>query len=324
MFSFKKQNLSKYYTRTRTYRILLVIVFCLCLGIVAMGYEVFNKSDLPVITTAVTLLLLGIVLIAVLELFENLRKEEEYVEAKTVFVSVASHDLYSPLTGISWAAEALAMEVQDPKQKARIQAIQKSSQSMLQTVNDALAITSLDRLAKQKVNAQSVDLLELIDEEINSAKLTAAQKGVTISRVGKWPSSYSILVDAKQFRRVIANIFSNEVKFAYPNTTVSLSFSEDEKTWVIRFHDDGPTINPADSPRIFELHTRSKDSERTGAEGVGFGLYLAKQIVVKHRGKIALDLNEKEGTTFVLSMPKHDSPDTSNKVAQQHDELNNI
>ena len=304
MFKFKKQKHSQYYTHTRTYHILLVIVFCLCVGIVAMGYEVLSKSNLPFLTTAVSLLLLGIILIAVVELFYNLKQEEDYIEAKTVFVSVASHDLNSPLTGISWAAEDLATQIQDPAQKAKILAIEQSSKSMLQTVNDALAITSLDRLVKQKVNAQNIDLLEMIDEVINSLKLTASQKALIIKRVDKWPSSYPIMVDEKQFRRVIANIFSNEVKFAYPGTTITLSFTEDQKNWSIRFHDDGPNINIADQDRIFELHARTKESEKSGAPGVGFGLYLAKQIVLKHKGSIKLDSNEKHGATFILTMPK--------------------
>lgn len=304
MFRFKNQKSDQYYTHTRTYRILLVIVFCLCLGIVAMGYEVFTKSDVPFLTTAVTLLLLGIVLIAVVELFYNLKQEEEYVEAKTVFVSVASHDLNSPLTGISWAAEDLAREIADPAQKAKVAAIAKSSQAMLQTVNDALAITSLDRLAKQKIVTQQVDLLELIDEVINSLALTAAQKELSIQRVGKWPSSYSIQVDEKQFRRALANIFSNEIKFAYPKTPVTLAFAEDASSWTIRFHDEGPSIKPEDSTRIFELHARTRSSEKSGTPGVGFGLYLAKQIILKHNGSISLDTAEQHGATFVLTMPK--------------------
>lgn len=301
-FNFKKH--SQYYTHTRTYRILLVIVFCLCLGIVAMGYEVFSKSDVPFLSTAVTLLLLGIVLIAVLELFYNLKQEEDYVEAKEVFVSVASHDLNSPLTGIVWAAEDLAAQIQDPAQKAKVLAIAQNSKAMLQTVNDALSITSLDRLAKQKINAQNIDLLELIDEVIGSMKLTVAQKAQTITRAGRWPSSYTISVDEKQFRRAVANIFSNEIKFAYPKTTITLEFAEDQTNWSIRFHDDGPSIDPKEAQSIFELHERTKESEKSGAPGVGFGLYLAKQIILKHKGNIQIDLGQKQGTTFVLTMPK--------------------
>lgn len=287
---------------------MLAIVGFLCMGIAVLGYEVFSKSDnLSFVTTAVSLLLLGVVLIAVLELFNNLKKEEEYIEAKTIFVSVASHDLHSPLTGISWAAEALARQVQDPQQKARIKAIEDSSKSMLQTVDDALSITSLDRLAKQKPALQQIDLLELIDGVINSLKLTSSQKNVTVMREGKWPSSYPVMVDAKQFRRVVANIISNEIKFTYPNTTVPLTFSEDENRWSIAFHDHGPTIKPGDQERIFELHNRTKDSEKSGAPGVGFGLYLARQIITEHNGTLGIDPDAKEGTTFVLTMPKNSS-----------------
>jgi signal transduction histidine kinase len=307
MIKFKKQKQSAYYTHTRTYHILLMIVGCLCLGIVALGYEVFFNpdADLPFLTTAVTLLLLGVILVAVLELFSNLRKEEEYIEAKTVFVSVASHDLHSPLTGISWAAEVLAEQIQDPQAKARILAIEQSSKSMLQTVDDALSITSLDRLAKQKITPQDTDLLELVDGVINSFKLTAAQKDVTVKRGGNWPSSYSIMVDDKQFRRVVSNIISNAIKFTYSKTTVTLLFSEDAERWTMRFHDQGPAIKPEDRERIFELHKRTKESEKSGVHGVGFGLYLARQIIVAHKGTLDVDLSEKQGTTFVLSMPKN-------------------
>jgi|GEM_PF-4168270 len=304
MFKFKKQK-PQYYTRTRTYRIILVIVFCLCVGIAAMAYEVIDKSeDLPIISTAVTLLLLGVVLIAVMELFDNLRREEDYMEAKTVFLSVASHDLHSPLTGINWAAQALATEAKDPRQKERLLAIEQSSRAMLQTVDDALSITNLERLAKQKVEPKNIDLLELVDGAINSFKLTAARKGVTIMRQGKWPSSYQISVDDKQFRRVVANILSNEVKFANPNSVVSLTFIDKPDSWSVGAHNEGPTISEEDQKNIFELHHRTRESEKSGAHGVGFGLYLAQQIILKHKGKISVTSADGRGTTFTITIPK--------------------
>lgn len=307
MLKFKKQKQPGYnYTRSRTYRLLLIIVFTLCVGIAATGYQVLysNDENFPLVTTVVELLLLGVILLAVVELFDNLKKEEEYLEAKTVFVSVASHDLRSPLTGISWGAEALAGEIQDPKQKARIQAIAQSSKAMLQTVDDALSITSLERLAKQAINATQTDLLELIDGVVNSLKLTADQKGVTVARTGQWPSSYPISVDEKQFRRVIANIISNEIKFASPGSTVPLTFLQDQDKYAIAFHNEGSPISVEDQKRMFELHGRTKESERSGTQGVGFGLYLAQQIVLKHGGLITVESAPDKGTTFTIKMPK--------------------
>jgi signal transduction histidine kinase len=305
MVKLKKQK-PQYYTHTRTYRIILLIVFSLCVGIAAMAYQVLDKNeDLPFISTAVTLLLLGVVLIAVIELFENLKKEEEYIEAKTVFLSVASHDLHSPLTGINWAAQALAAESQDPKQKARLLAIEQSSKAVLQTVDDALSITNLERLAKQRVMPSNVDLLELIDGVVNGFKLTAAQKRISITRADKWPSAYQISVDDKQFRRVIANILSDEVKYANPNSTVTLSFSEKKDTWSVHFHNEGPTISKEDQKNIFELNHRTKASESSGAQGVGFGLYLAQQIVLGHKGTISVISANGKGTTFTITIPKN-------------------
>jgi two-component system phosphate regulon sensor histidine kinase PhoR len=304
MLKFKKQN-PKHYTHTRTYHIILVIVFCLCLGIGAMAYEVFNKSeDLPFISTAVSLLLLGVILIAVLELFDNLQKEEAYIEAKTVFLSVASHDLHSPLTGINWAAHALAEQASDPKQKEKLLAIEQSSRTVLQTVDDALSITNLERLAKQKVTRSSVDLLELLDGVVNGFKLTAEQKNIKITRSGKWPSSYAVSVDEKQFRRVVANILSDEAKYADANSTVPISFHEKKETWSIAFHNAGPTISKDDQKNIFELNHRTKESERSGAQGVGFGLYLAQQIILEHKGVIGVSSAQGRGTTFTITMPK--------------------
>jgi two-component system OmpR family sensor kinase len=303
MLKIKRQK-PQYYTRTRTYRIILVIVFCLCIGIGAMSYEVIYKEDLPVLSTAVTLLLLGVVLVAVLELFDNLRKEEEYIEAKTVFLSVASHDLHSPLTGINWAAQALAAQSKDPRQKERLLAIEKSSRAVLQTVDDALSITNLEHLAKQKVMPREVDLLELIDGAINGFKLTAEQKSITIVRSGKWPSSYQISVDDKQLRRVIDNILSDEVKYADRKSVVTISFAEEGDSWLLVFHNQGPTISVEDQKSIFELHHRTKESEKSGAHGVGFGLYLAQQIILKHNGKISVASADGQGTTFTITIPK--------------------
>jgi signal transduction histidine kinase len=306
---FKKKKSDQYYTHTRTYRILLIIVTNLCLGIAAMGYDVLNKNDeLPLISTAVTLLLLGIILIAVVELFNNLKQHEAYLEAKSVFLSVASHDLSSPLTGINWAAQSLITQTQDPKQKERLVAIEQTSKAMMQTIDDALSITSLEHMARQNVTPVNTDLLELIDGVINSFKLTAAQKSVTLQRVGPWPSTYPIQVDEKQFRRVVANIVSNEIKFTYPNTEVSLTFSQDARRWSVSVHNKGPSLTEADQKHIFAIYERSKESEKSGAQGIGFGLYLAQQIILKHNGTLTVFSNAPQGVTFMITMPKPSSP----------------
>jgi signal transduction histidine kinase len=301
----KKSRGSLQYTRTRTYRFLLIIVFCLAIGIAGVGFQVLNRNeDFPVLTGAVTLLLIFIILMAVLALFNNLKDEETYLESKEVFLSVASHDIQSPLIGINWAVENMAKQEKDPDQKTRLNAIQQSSKAVLQTVDDALSITSLEYLARQKVDAQDVDLIELMEEVMNGYKLTALQKNVILKRIGNWPNRYIVKVDPKQFRRVLANIIADEIKFTASGTEVSFTFTEGQNKWTVSFHNDGQTIPKEDQKRIFELYRRTKESNKAGIQGIGFGLYLAQQIVHKHGGDLSVRPDVSNGVTFDLVIPK--------------------
>jgi signal transduction histidine kinase len=275
------------------------MLLILTIGVIGVIY-----SQNPILSGGVIFVLTVVAFISTVLILRSIKQEETYIEAKTVFISVASHDLHSPLTGIIWAAGSLAEATENLEHRAKLLNIVESSRSMLQSVDDALAITNLDHLAQEPLIPDKVDLLELIDQVINSFKLTAAQKSVSLQRINQWPSSYAIAVDEKQFRRVIANIFSNAIKFTTPNTPITVSFSEDSHHWSLAIHNDGPLIEEADQKRIFDIHARTTQAEKLGEHGVGFGLYLAQQIILHHKGQISIDPNQTKGVTFIVTMPK--------------------
>ncbi len=295
----KTSTVVKTESRSQFFNLIFLMLLILVIGVIGVLY-----SQNPILSGGVIFVLTVVAFISGILILRSIKQEKAYFDAKTVFISISSHDLHSPLTGIIWAAGTLAEAVQNPEHKAKLLEIAQSSKSMLQTVDDALAITNLESLADEPLVPDEVDLLELVDEVINSFKLTANQKTIAIQRVGQWPSSYKILVDKKQFRRVLANVISNGIKFTYPNTPITINFSEDENHWSLAIHNDGPAISEADQKRIFNIHERTEQAEKLGEAGVGFGLYLAHQIILHHKGEISVDPTTKNGVTFVIKIPK--------------------
>ncbi len=235
-------------------------------------------------------------------------KAQEVDKVKREFVSIASHQLRTPLTTIRWYIELLAGEKDGPltaKQKEDVQKIAHGSHRMIQLVNSLLNVSRVDsgRLA---IEPQETDLAEFIRQLIDEIT-PQAQKLECALVVEKNTQSTSVWVDQVLLRQVIHNLFTNAIKYRFPNRTcqVSITLNQgDLGQFILLIKDNGIGIPREQQHRVFDQFFRADNVAHLDTDGTGLGLYVSKMLLEAAGCNITFSSEEGKGTTFCITIPK--------------------
>jgi len=279
-----------------------------------------NKSRFPTSSIVAPVILEGKIVGAV-EVFRDITKEKEIDKAKTEFVSLASHQLRTPLSTVSWYSEMLlagdAGEV-TPNQKKYLEEIYNGNQRMVDLVNTLLDVSRIE-LGTFVVESKPTDLKKLVISVISEQQPQIDEKRIKF--VPSFDAHISLLqADPKLLRMVVENLLSNAIKYTPDGGRVKLVLSHnDDKTVSIIVSDTGYGIPKNQQDKIFTKLFRADNVVGKDTEGTGLGLYIAKSIVEQAGGKIWFESDENKGTTFSVTMPmrglkKRMSPKTNNSL----------
>ncbi len=238
---------------------------------------------------------------------EDITHEKEVDRMKTEFVTLASHQLRTPLTSINWNTEMLesgSMGKLNPKQKELLSEVHHSSQHMAILVNNLLNISRIES-GRVKIDPVLTDMREFLCEiktEIESRiHETHCQVTMELPKE-KFPE---IKIDKTLLRQVVLNLLDNAVSYSSAGRMghVSLSLAIKENSYEVYVKDDGIGIPAKSCEHIFEKFFRADNAREAVSTGNGLGLYLVKQIMDSSGGGIAFTSSEK-GTIFVITIPK--------------------
>ncbi|MEI6510803.1 MAG: ATP-binding protein [Candidatus Uhrbacteria bacterium] len=241
--------------------------------------------------------------------FRDVTHEREVDRLKTEFVSVASHQLRTPLTAIRWYLEDLqSQEIGPllPEQKASVDQAVESTARMINLVNDLLNVSRLEtgRLA---IEPKPTDIAGVLRDVVQENTGIAVAKGCALNLHLPTDPLPTISVDPVLIRQVAANLVSNAVKYTYPETgkpQVDVTLTKDGKHYYrVTVTDNGMGIGAEDKGRIFERFFRANNAVKKQAEGSGLGLYIAKLIIEESGGMISFDSDEGHGSTFWFLLP---------------------
>ncbi len=223
---------------------------------------------------------------------------------KSEFVSIASHQLKTPLAEISWEIELFLsknLEGLNEKQRDLISRIEKSNIKMTRLVNDLLDATRIEQgkllLVKEKVN-----VLKLVDQVVQNNKIIAQANNVQI-KVKKPENLPEVLIDKRRVGVVLDNLISNAIKYIRKKGLVRISFNQIGKDIIFSVEDNGVGIPSEQQSNIFEKFFRGSNVTRYQISGTGLGLYIAKNIVEQSGGRIWFKSAPEAGSTFYFSLP---------------------
>ncbi|MDO8741830.1 MAG: HAMP domain-containing sensor histidine kinase, partial [Candidatus Roizmanbacteria bacterium] len=245
-------------------------------------------------------------------LYQQIEKDNEQLKEldrlKDEFVSVASHELRTPMTAIKsylWMALNKSVKELDPQVKQEIEIAYGSTERLLKLVQDMLTISRIEgkRLQLQK---DEFNFNEISQQAYDELSITAKEKKITFTF--NLPEKPILIVgDKEKLREVLQNIIGNALKFTPPQGNINFSISENEKNLNIEVANSGSYIPPEELPKLFQKFNRlniESTNKEGAAMGTGLGLYITKQIVEMHNGTIDVTSDEKEGTAFHLKIPK--------------------
>jgi signal transduction histidine kinase len=218
------------------------------------------------------------------------------------FLSIAAHELRTPLGGMKWRIELLIKKNPgDGELQKDLMHLADSNRRSIEVVNDLLGVSKITRKTllsdPKQVNLKSVinDVIKELTQEMEIKKVT-----IYLS----CPEDLIVLVDAQQFQQVIENLLSNAVKYGKENGHIQISVEKSKPKFVrIIITDDGIGIRAADQKKIFNKFFRAENAVFIAGEGTGLGLFVAKTFIEKAGGKIWFASVEGQGTTFYIEVP---------------------
>ena len=232
---------------------------------------------------------------------------KEIERMKTEFVSVASHQLRTPLTAIMLFSEMFANEEVgklNSNQKDYIENIQQSTKRMIRLVNDLLNVSRIEtgRLKVEPVLTELDKFIQSIIDE--SMPLVKNNKGKIIFKkpATKLPK---IPIDQTLIQQVVHNLITNAIRYSsVGNCSILVKLERKKDNYLISVKDNGIGIPPEAQVRIFQKFFRADNAQKKEVGGSGLGLYVVKMIVEASGGKIWFESKKGKGTTFFVSLPK--------------------
>lgn len=226
-------------------------------------------------------------------------------ETKDEFISMASHQLRTPLTSVkgylSMVLEGDAGPLK-PQQEQLLKQSYLSSQRMVNLIADLLNLSRLNT-GKFVIDAQPTDLRMVVDQEVAQLRESAKAKNITLS----WdmPTTFSILqLDEGKMHQVVMNFIDNAIYYTPESGTILISLQETAKAVEFRVKDSGIGV-PRDQHRhLFTKFYRADNARRMRPDGTGLGLYMAKKVVVAQGGAILFESQEGKGSTFGFRFTK--------------------
>jgi len=222
---------------------------------------------------------------------------------KTEFLSLAAHQLRSPLTAIRGYTSMLlegSFGAVDEKQKEAINRVFESSTHLSKVVEDLLNVSKIEA-GGMKYEMAVFDLEKPVHDLATDLSITAQKKGLALSFTTDGKSPYTINGDMEKLRQVVLNIIDNAIKYTEKGS-IAVRLSKDAGMVRMSVTDTGMGISAEEKQKLFQKFSRGEGG-KTNTGGSGLGLYLAKQISEAHGGHIAIDSpGVGLGSTFTIEL----------------------
>lgn len=233
------------------------------------------------------------------------KKLRDMDETKDEFISMASHQLRTPLTSVkgylSMVLEGDAGKLKGNQEELLNQAF-VSSQRMVYLIADLLNVSRL-KTGKFIIEAAPTNLAEVIESEI--AQLKEVAKGKKVALTFKKPEKFpKLMLDETKIRQVIMNFADNAIYYTPSGGQIKIELYEDKTNVYFTVKDDGIGIPQSEQARLFSKFYRASNARKARPDGTGLGLFMAKKVVNAQGGDVLFESKEGKGSTFGFTFKK--------------------
>lgn len=226
-------------------------------------------------------------------------------ESKDDFISMASHQLRTPLTSVkgflSMVLEGDAGEINDAQRQMLQQAF-ISSQRMTFLIADLLNLSRL-KTGKFLIDRQPTNLANVVSQEVSQLAETAKSRSLTLTY--DFPKTFpTVLLDETKTRQVIMNFIDNAIYYTPHGGEIVVALKETESSVEFTVKDTGIGVAKSEQPKLFTKFYRADNAKRARPDGTGLGLFMAKKVIIAQGGSIIFKSEESKGSTFGFALPK--------------------
>jgi len=225
-------------------------------------------------------------------------------KVKDEFVSIASHQLRTPLTSvkgyISMVLDGDAGKITDSQRHLLDEAFM-SSERMVHLINDFLNVSRI-QTGKFIIDRRPIDLSKVVEQEIDSLQPSAISRNLKF--VYHPPKNFPILdIDEGKIRQVVMNFADNSLYYSHENTKINVNLSVEGNEVLFTVKDTGIGVPLSEQAQLFGKFYRASNAKKQRPDGTGVGLFLAKKVIDAHGGTIVFESVEGKGSTFGFRLP---------------------
>jgi signal transduction histidine kinase len=303
-FNLREQAESLGISIWKTPSFLFIVVGLINIFAMTATFIVSRSYDEPEVIVVAEGLVVSIIFLIGNFIIRQIEEMAKLNKLKSEFVSVASHQLRTPLAAIRWETELLLSKLDkglSEKQCKSINTVNILATRMTRLVNDLLDVTKIDQ-GRMILRKERVDVAETVDEVVDILLPLVKAKKMNIV-VKKKNKILSALSDQEKIKLVIENLISNSIKYTKSRGKIEISLSKNAGFVVFSIRDNGVGIPKSQQRHIFSKFFRSDNIVKYQTEGTGLGLYIAKSIVEQSGGRVWFQSREDVGSVFNFSLP---------------------
>ncbi len=234
---------------------------------------------------------------------KDVSKDKLLEKAKTDFVTLAAHQFRTPASAIKWSLSTLLTQETPPEeQKELIEKAYKTNDKMISLINNLLDFAKIEK-GEQFYQPSLIQIEEFILDIIKNYKERIEKKELNLSFVKPEDPLSKVMIDPIKMKMAIENILDNAIRYTLKKGEIEIYFEQKEEKISIFFKDNGLGIPQNQQNKVFSYFFRGSNILQTHTEGVGLGLYFAKNIIEAHEGKIWFKSTEGKGSLFAFSLP---------------------
>ncbi len=242
-----------------------------------------------------------------LKVIHDLTEEENFKKTQSDFITIAAHQLRTPLSGLSWSLEMLLKKEVGPLNAQQEQLISQGKEAVGESLKTVEALLNAAQIAEGRFGYQftKADIIQIIKEVFTKFIPAAKSRNIKLILYPPQFPLHPFVMDPLRIKLLLEILVDNAIKYNVPNGEVRIRISPIQgKPFInVSVEDTGRGISPKDIPRLFTKFFRSKQVMKEETSGTGLGLYLAKNIVQRHGGEIKVKSVVGRGSTFTFSLP---------------------
>jgi chemotaxis methyl-accepting protein methylase/signal transduction histidine kinase len=232
---------------------------------------------------------------------EDITVRKQLEQQKDEFISIASHELKTPITSVKAYTQILGQrfrKAEDIKSVELVDKMDSQLDKLTDLIGDLLDITMLEA-GRIQYHESYFDFNELIEETVEELQRTTEKHRI----VKKLQPSRTVYGDHDRLGQVITNFMTNAIKYSPRADKIIVKTIVDKDNVTLCVQDFGVGLSQKDQAKVFERFYRVRGSDQNTYPGLGLGLYIASEIIKRHKGRVWVESKKAEGSTFCFSLP---------------------